>query len=134
MPFLDLDATRAQLARFRAGWEAERHSHWAVEELATGRLVGRIGILRHHDWPLAPAVPEVGWSLDPAVWGSGLATEGGRASIAVWREHLADDARLLSITTPDNGAPRRVMEKLGLTPRGEGDWRGYHMVWYALDR
>jgi hypothetical protein len=28
----------------------------------------------------------------------------------------------------------RVMEKLGLTVRGETHWHGYDVVWYALDR
>jgi RimJ/RimL family protein N-acetyltransferase len=133
MPPLDLEETKAQLGRFRAQWEHEGFSHWAVEEAASGALIGRIGLLRHHDWPLEESPVEVGWCLDRDRWGEGLATEGGRASLACWREHL-DDGRLLSITLPANRRSRAVMERLGLTFRGETRWRGFDHVWYALDR
>ena len=67
-------------------------------------------------------------------WGRGLATEGGRASLRCWREHLPAEPRLYSFTTPANVRSRAVMERLGLTLRGETVWRGYDIVWYAIDR
>ncbi|MGH3024645.1 MAG: GNAT family N-acetyltransferase [Gaiellaceae bacterium] len=60
---------------------------------------------------------EVGWVLHRDWWGRGLATEGGRAGLDGWREHL-DDAQLISITTPANRHSCTVMERLGLTYRG----------------
>jgi ribosomal-protein-alanine N-acetyltransferase len=42
--------------------------------------------------------------------------------------------RIISITLPTNVASRRVMEKTGLTFRGETHWRGFDVVWYAIDR
>jgi RimJ/RimL family protein N-acetyltransferase len=56
----------------------------------------------------------VGWLLDPAVWGRGLATEAGEASVRYGFEVLGAD-RLVSICVPENGASRRVMAKLGFT-------------------
>ena len=50
---------------------------WAVEERATGRIVGRLGLSHHRLWPQDV---EVGWGLDPEVWGRGYATEGGVAA------------------------------------------------------
>ena len=76
---------------------------------------------------------EVGWALHRDWWGRGLATEGGRASVECWREHL-DDSQLLSITLPDNVRSRAVMERLGFTHRGQTFWREHDHVWYALDR
>jgi RimJ/RimL family protein N-acetyltransferase len=42
--------------------------------------------------------------------------------------------RIISITRPTNLASRRVMEKLGLTYRGEAFWRGFDQIWYGIER
>ena len=129
-----VEGTRAQIEKFERQWAEDGLSHWAVEDLETGRLIGRIGLLRHHDWPLEPSPVEVGWVLDGRSWGRGLATEGGRASLELWRERLPDDRRLISITGPTNTRSRAVMERLGLTYRGTTRWHDHDVVWYALDR
>ena len=115
MPALDLEQTRQQIERFRSRWRDDGLGHWAAADVESGRLIGRIGLLRHHDWPLEQSPVEVGWTLDRAWWGRGLATEGGEASVALWRDVLVDDARLLSITTPANSRSRAVMHRLGMT-------------------
>ena len=135
MPSKTLDETREQLDRFRHAWAVDGYCQWAACDAESGRLIGRIGILCHHDWPLsARPVPEVGWVLDHDFWGQGLATEGGQASVAVWREQLPEELRLLSITTPENRRSRAVMNRWGLSLRGTAHWRGYDVVWYALER
>ncbi len=135
MPARTLAETREQVERFRRAWEDEGYCQWAACDLATGRLIGRIGLLCHHDWPLVDRpVAEVGWVLHRDWWGRGLATEGGRAGVDVWREHLPGEPRLYSFTTPDNRRSRGVMERLGFTHRGEARWHDHDMVWYALDR
>ena len=65
----------------------------------------------HRLWPHDP---EVGWALDPAWWGRGIATEAGAASVAWCFGELAF-ARVVSITTEPNVASRNVMRKLGFT-------------------
>jgi RimJ/RimL family protein N-acetyltransferase len=135
MPAKSLDETREQVARFRRAWKDDGYCQWAACDLATGRLIGRIGMLCHHDWPLVDRpVPEVGWVLHRDFWGRGLATEGGRAGVDAWRRSLPDEPRLYSFTTPDNRRSRAVMERLGLTHHGKAHWHGYDVVWYALDR
>jgi RimJ/RimL family protein N-acetyltransferase len=134
MSALDRDGTAKQLEQFRRRWREDGVCQWAAVDLRTDRLIGRIGLLRHHDWPLATAPIEVGWTLHRDYWGQGLATEGGRASMECWREYLLDDARLISITRPGNLRSRAVMERLGLSYRGEAVWRGSEVVWYAVDR
>ena len=77
----------------------------------------------------------MGWLLDPAVWGRGLATEGGAAAVRYGFEEL-DAARLVSICTPENTASRRVMEKLGfrkLTERTHEEL-GIRLWIHALER
>ena len=53
MRALDLDQTRAQIEGFTRGWREEGFGIWAVEGRPSGRLIGRIGLFRWHDWPLA---------------------------------------------------------------------------------
>jgi RimJ/RimL family protein N-acetyltransferase len=64
---------------------------------------------------------EVGWALDPAVWGHGYATEGGAAAITYAFEELGVE-RVVSIVHPENAASIAVMERLGIRP-----WR---TVWW----
>jgi RimJ/RimL family protein N-acetyltransferase len=134
MPALDRAGTRAQIEKLIRNWQQDGFSQWAAVDAASMRLIGRIGLLRHHDWPLAADPVEVGWVLHREFQGRGLATEGGRASVEAWRKYLPEDRRLLSITVPDNVRSRRVMDRLGLVHRGEAYWRGLDVVWYALDR
>ena len=82
--------------------------------------------------PLGGDPVEAGWSLHPIAWGRGLATEGGRVAVAAWREHLPAEPSLISITLPNNGRSRRVMEKLGFAYAGTATWHGYDVVWYSL--
>jgi RimJ/RimL family protein N-acetyltransferase len=123
----------AHVERFARQWELEGFSLWAVEDLGSGSFIGRIGLMRHHDWPVSPDPVEVGWVLHRDWWGRGLATEGGLASLCCWRKHLADP-QLISITLPTNGRSRGVMERLGLTLYGEAHWHGHDVVWYAVER
>jgi len=134
MPALDRAGTEKQIERFSRMWREDGVCQWAAVDLRTDRLIGRIGLLRHHDWPLAPDPIEVGWTLHRDYWGQGLATEGGRAAMECWRELLLDDAQLISITVPANARSRAVMERLGLTYRGTAQWRDLDVVWYAADR
>lgn len=134
MPALDLEETRSQIERVERSWERDGYSQWAAEDAESGRLIGRLGLLCHRDWPLVDGpVPEVGWVLHRDFWGRGLATEAGRASIELWRTRLADP-QLISITSPRNRRSRAVMQRLGMTYRGTARWHDHDVIWYALDR
>jgi RimJ/RimL family protein N-acetyltransferase len=135
MPAKSLEETREQLDRFRRGWAEDGYCQWAACDRSSGRLIGRIGLLCHHDWPLVDRpVPEVGWVLHRDWWGRGLATEGGQAGVDAWRDHLPGEPLLYSFTTPENRRSRAVMERLGFTHRGDAFWHGYDVVWYGLER
>ena len=41
---------------------------------------------------------------------------------------------IIGIAVPENLASRRVMEKLGMTLRGETRFKGSDVVWYAAER
>jgi RimJ/RimL family protein N-acetyltransferase len=127
------DQAAQQMERWIRHWEERGFGLWAVEEKATRVFIGRIGLLYHDDWPEDEHKTEVGWLLDRSHWGRGLATEGALASLRYGFEELGLE-RIISITKPANLASRRVMEKAGLTYRGETRWRDMDVVWYAVDR
>jgi RimJ/RimL family protein N-acetyltransferase len=104
-----------------------------VEDKATSAFIGFIGLLYQEEWPEGEHKTEVGWRIDRLFWGRGLATEGALASLRYGFEELRLE-RIISIAHPANLASRRVMEKAGLTLRGETRWRGTDVVWYAIDR
>jgi RimJ/RimL family protein N-acetyltransferase len=134
MPALDRGGTAKQIEAFMGRWRDDGVCQWAAVDLETDRLIGRIGLLRHHDWPIEPDPIEVGWTLHRDYWGRGLATEGGRVSMEIWRERLVEDQQLISITVPANTRSRAVMERLALTYRGTAYWKNLDVVWYAIDR
>ena len=116
--------TRAQsddvFDRWERHWDEHGFGSLAVEWRETGELIGRTGPQFHRVWPHDP---EVGWGLDPAWWGRGLATEAGAAAVA-WAFGELDYARVVSITTEANLASRNVMAKLGfqLHERVPSEW------------
>ena len=106
---MTLEESAAALDRYRRHWDKHGFGIWAAELISTGELVGRIGLAYHRAWP---DDPELGWLIDPAHLGRGLATEGGGASVEYGFGALSAE-RLVSICTEENTESRRVMEKLG---------------------
>jgi RimJ/RimL family protein N-acetyltransferase len=90
------------------GW-----SEWAAELRENGRLIGYIGLSEPHFLPELMPTVEIGWRLDPVVWGQGLATEGARAALA---DGFSDPELhdVVSIYQPENEASGRVMARLGM--------------------
>ncbi len=130
---LSRSQARRAIEALERHWDERGFGHWAAEDKATGRLAGRVGLLHHPDWPEEPAGVEVGWIVDPAFRGRGLATEGARASLRFGFERAGLE-HIISIAEPENQASLRVMEKAGLAFEGETAWRGRRMVWYGIDR
>ena len=106
----------------------ERHGFggWAAELRETGEFIGFIGLaVPGFEAPFTPCV-EIGWRLDAAHWGNGLATEGAQAVV----RHAFDDLQLdeiVSFTVPANVRSRRVMEKLGMTHDARDDFDHPHL-------
>lgn len=100
-----------QMAVFLGQWELRGTGQWALEEQATGRLVGRAGLHRPQrvDWPGL----EVGWTLHPDAWGRGYATEAGRAAID-YAFDVLDSDEVVSIIAATNTRSQAVAARLGL--------------------
>ena len=94
-------------------WEDQGFDLWAVELKSSGDLIGFVRLSIPTFLPeVLPAV-EVGWRLDRAPWGRGLATEGGRASLEYGFDTVGLD-RIISIRHSANVASGRVIQKLGM--------------------
>jgi RimJ/RimL family protein N-acetyltransferase len=94
-------------------WELRGFGNWALVERASGRLVGRAGLLQPENWPGL----EVGWLVGREHWGRGFAPEAGRASMEWARDSLGAD-HIISLIEDANERSARVAEKLGMTVEG----------------
>lgn len=110
-------------------WQLRGYGLWALEEKATGRLIGRGGLYFPEGWPGL----EVGWLLERAAWGRGFATESGRAAVEAGFRHL-NAKRIVSVIHVDNAASIRVAERLGERFDRHLQVGGFPCALYALDR
>lgn len=101
------DAWR-QLAFFMGHWQLRGFGLWALEEKASGRFIGRAGLLQPEGWPGF----EVVWTLARPSWGKGYATEAAREALRYAFENLDRD-HVISIIRPDNLPSIRVAKRLG---------------------
>lgn len=125
-PLSRADAWRS-MAFHLGHWQLRGFGHWAVELKETGRMIGHIGLIFPEGWPGL----EVGWLLDRACWGQGLATEGGRAALDYAFRVLRVD-HVISIIRPENRASIRVAEKLGEKFEQRTTLNGNEVVIYGI--
>ena len=121
----DAAQTAAYLDRNLAHWDRYGHGVYVVHERESDDVAG-LGCLRnlpldaHHE-------VEIGYSLFPAYWGRGLATEIARACIDLGFSCL-DTNSLVAVTHPANRASQRVMEKVGMAYERETTLEGHSVV------
>ncbi len=127
-PFTRLEAWR-QMAFFIGHWHLRGYGHWAVEEKASGNLIGRIGFLNPEGWPAF----EIGWTLGRKYWGKGFAIEGARRALAYAFVDLEKD-HVISLIHQDNKASMRVAERLGESTEGKTEILGTELLIYGIDR
>lgn len=106
-----------RLLRYRGLWPLLGYGFWAIEDKASGVLVGDIGyadFLREIT-PALDGMPELGWVLAPAFHGRGYASE-ALVAITAWGDAHFGAHRDVCIISPDNAASIRVAEKGGFRP------------------
>jgi RimJ/RimL family protein N-acetyltransferase len=101
----------------------------AVVERASGRVIGDCG-LQHLE---GGEEVEVGYRMGREFRGRGYTTEAARAWLSYGFETLGLE-RIVAVARPENGASRRVMEKLGMTLVGPGHHYGADTVVYEIRR
>jgi RimJ/RimL family protein N-acetyltransferase len=107
------------LAVYLGHWAMRGFGPFAVEERASGALVGRIGPWCPEGWPGLELI----WAVDRAHWGRGLAPEAARAA-RDFTFRTVGDRELISLVEPSNLASRRVAEKLGAVHARDVDFEG----------
>jgi len=92
------------------------HGIWALEERASGAMVGQCGLWLPEGWPET----EIHWTLFPPHQGKGFATEAARRV----RIHARDDlgfTRLVSCIEAANTASVKVALRLGARRVGQAE-------------
>ena len=113
----DKEHTHQFLKRVNGKVDENGFSMWAAELLATGELIGFVGISKV---PFAadftPAV-EIGWRLAKKFWGKGYATEAAKACLEFAFEK-ANLEEVVSFTATENTRSEKVMQRIGMTKIG----------------
>ncbi len=141
-------ATDPEIMRYITGgdpWTDEKIRSFVDSQIETHRTRGFcrwkllskpdrrfIGLCGANFWRDA-VDPEIGWWLDRACWGRGLASEAAVPALRDLFERVRLD-RVISVAMPGNQASTRIMRKLGLEFDGEFESQGFRLVRYALDR
>jgi RimJ/RimL family protein N-acetyltransferase len=118
-----------QMAMILGHWTLRGYGLWAVEERASGALIGRIGFFEPEGWPGF----ELGWMLRRTSWGKGYATEGAGCALAHAFTVMGRE-RVISLIHPGNRASIRVAERLGETLQARTTLFGHDVLVYAIAR
>jgi RimJ/RimL family protein N-acetyltransferase len=126
-----IEQVEATLERVAECWRRDGFGYWMFFEAVTGAPVARGGLSRTcFD---GRSEVEVGWTVTPARWREGFATELGAAAVGVAFGHLRLPD-VVAFTLPHNGASRRVMEKLHFAYEKTAPYKHYgkHVLYRRL--
>jgi RimJ/RimL family protein N-acetyltransferase len=128
-PFDRFGAWRAFAATL-GQWELRGYGMWAVDETATGTLLGQIGLFNPEGW----IAPEIGWWLvAPEHEGKGLACEGALAARRYAFE-IAGWPAAFSVIAPDNARSLALARRLGATLDREDEVYGERVLVFRHPR
>ena len=101
-------------------WQEHGFGAWTVFDKQSDERQGRVELdPMGAGWEgISPGEIEVGLIVHPTHWNRGIATEAA-ALVAVDCFTRAGLDRLIALTTPDNKASLRTLEKLGMRHRGQ---------------
>jgi len=118
----------ARLLRYVGHWALLGFGFWAIEERASARFAGEVGLAdfkREIDPPIGAL--ETGWVLAPWAHGKGYATEALHAVLA-WSDAKFPGRATACVIEPANVASRRVAEKCGYVERRHTTYHGDVLV------
>jgi RimJ/RimL family protein N-acetyltransferase len=125
----------ARLLRYAGMWVMMGHGFWAIEEKASGELIGEVGVMeaRRDIEPSFEGEPEIGWALVPAAHGKGYASEAVAAALA-WADKHVDAPKQVCIISPGNAPSIRVAEKFGFRERVRTTYHGGDTIQFERSR
>jgi len=89
-------------------WYLRGYGPYAVEEKASGKVLGTVGFWYPNDWPS----PEIKWALAPKHWGRGFASEAARVVQRASRQHIPHIS-LISFMHSENKASSNLAVAIG---------------------
>lgn len=110
---LDAEASWRMLAMEIGHWTLKGFGRWAVEETATGAVVGIVGLFEPEGWPES----EIGWDLFDGFEGRGYATEAGLAA-RTYAYDILGWSTAISLVKDGNDGSAAVAKRLGARPDG----------------
>lgn len=106
------------IVRLQNHYEKNGYNYFATEILATGELIGFIGLaFQEYVSELTPAT-DIGWRLKKTAWGKGYATEGAKRCLEYAFNELGLK-RIVTTCTIENEKSENVMRKIGMFRKGE---------------
>lgn len=100
-------------------WTLRGYGPFAAVEVATGKVIGAVGLWYPNDWP----EPEIKWALSRAFWGKGYASEAVRAIQGPAFLHFGMKAPI-SFINSENEASLRLAQAVGAMHEKTVDFRG----------
>jgi RimJ/RimL family protein N-acetyltransferase len=118
-----------RLLRAAGHWALLGHGLFVIEERATGRMIGEVGLadFRRGLGADFDGVPEFAWVLASDAHGRGYAADAARAALE-WMEARFAPHRTVCIIDPANTPSLKVAEKLGYKPFGEAVYKGKTVI------
>ncbi len=108
-------------------WHMRGFGIWAVEEIDSGELIGRVG-LQFLDWF---DDVELVWMLRKQSWGKGLASEAARTAIQFGFDRL-DLSRIGAVIHIENQPSTKLAERLGMSREKQIEREGIQFFQYGI--
>lgn len=110
-------------------WHHIGFGFWAIEEKASGELIGECGFheLKRDIQPSLEGTLEAGWTLMPHMHGKGYATEAIRAMLG-WAAANRPEMPITCFIDPANAASIRVAERCGFIERVLTEYGGEPVI------
>jgi ribosomal-protein-alanine N-acetyltransferase len=126
---LTREETEANLTSIVSAFRRRGFGRWAIEKKDDGALIGYCGLSMGNE----EVGVELAYMLARREWGSGLATEAGRACLRYGFERLGREA-IAGLTMRDNHRSRRVLERVGMRYMHDACFYGFDCAMYSVNR
>ena len=126
---LSREAAWSRFLRHIGLWHHLSFGLFAIEDRATGTLIGEAGFLDLHReiTPSIEGTMEAGWVLSGSMQGKGLAEEAMRAALD-WAAAHGSGSRITCMIASGHAASLHVAGKLGFVPFDQTIYNGNAMV------
>ncbi|MGW0392647.1 GNAT family N-acetyltransferase [Streptomyces sp. NPDC003042] len=114
---LDLEETADTIERWEEEWDEEGFGLFAVELLASGELIGAVGLSVPEHLPQVMPAVEITWRLGRSYWGQGYASEAAQATLEFALQDRGLD-RVICVNRVGNEDSENVIRKLGMAEDG----------------